>query len=296
MTGMLVLGANGQVGRQLVRGASEQGLAATALTRSDLDITNQQAVEDSVLRLKPDVVVNAAAYTAVDRAESEPEKALAVNAEGPGYLAEACARQGAVLVHLSTDYVFDGKKTGAYTESDEVAPLGVYGRSKEAGEQAIRRHLDRHIILRTSWVYGLDGNNFVKTMLRLATEREEVSVVADQVGCPTWAGDLAGAVFAAAGKRHHRAEDREFFGTFHCAGDGQTSWHGFAEAIFRHARARGFQVPRVLNKISSAEYPAAAPRPANSVLDCSRFAHTYGYRMPRWEESLARMLDGCLKP
>jgi dTDP-4-dehydrorhamnose reductase len=231
----------------------------------------------------PDLVINAAAYTAVDQAEQEPDAAFAINRDGPAALAEACAKIGAPLLHLSTDYVFDGMKAGPYCEDDPVNPLSVYGASKEAGERAIRARLPDHLILRSSWVYAPEGRNFVRTMLRLARECEEVRVVDDQRGSPTAAADIAGALIAAAGRILAGGRD---FGTFHFCGQGATSWHGFAQAIFEVSQGRR---PRLLAVPSSA-YPTPALRPANSVLDCGKFRRSYGISARPWRESLVQCL------
>lgn len=288
---ILLLGGAGQVGLAFRR-AAPVGWTVTAPSRVALDIAEAgcgnalaAAVDDA------DIVINAAAYTAVDKAETEAVAAYAANRNGPARLAQACARRGVPLLHLSTDYVFDGGKAGAYQEDDPVNPLSVYGASKEAGERAIRAALPAHIILRTAWVYGPDRANFVRTMLRLATERSEVRVVADQVGCPTAAADIASALCRVAtdlldGKVNG-------YGTFHLCGNGTTSWHGFAAEIFHQAGRRGHLVPR-LGAISTADYPTSARRPANSVLDCDRLAATYSWRAPTWQDSLGRCLASLL--
>lgn len=270
---LLVLGANGQVGFELGRARLPDGMTLTARDRAGLDITDRKAVFAAVPG--HDLVVNAAAYTAVDRAESERGAAFAANAEAPGHLAEACRKEGAALIHLSTDYVFDGTKPGPYAEDDPVNPLGAYGESKEAGERAVRAALAEHVILRTAWVYGAHGHNFVKTMLRLASERPSLRVVADQRGSPSSAADIAAAILriAAAPKR---------WGTFHFTGGGETTWHGFAEAIVRG------RVP--VEPIATADYPTPARRPANSVLDCGKIAAAYGIVGRPWQVALGEVL------
>ena len=232
---------------------------------------------------KPDLVINAAAYTAVDKAESEPELAFAVNRDGPAALAEACQAIGAPLIHVSTDYVFDGSKRGAYVEEDPVNPASVYGASKEAGESAIRARLPAHVIIRSSWIYAPMGQNFVRTMLRLGRERPELRVVDDQTGSPTAAEELARAVQGAAGALLAGGRD---YGTFHFAGSGSTSWFGLAEAIFELAEGPR---PRLI-PIPTSGYPTPARRPANSVLDSSKFARLYGVTARPWRDSLARCL------
>ena len=219
------------------------------------------------------MVINASAYTKVDRAETDEEAAFRANATGPEILAKACAAAGLPLIHVSTDYVFDGTKSGAYRESDPVAPLGVYGRSKSAGEEAIRRHLPQHVIVRTSWVYGIYGANFLKTILRLAGERDELRIVADQSGCPTSTADLAQALLAVA---QALGEGRAVSGTYHLAGTGVTTWHGFASRIVEAQRPFTGRSPSVV-PIRTEEYPTPAQRPANSELDSALFSRTFGY-------------------
>ena len=238
----------------------------------------------------PDLVINLAAYTAVDRAESQPEAAWAVNCAGAAHIAAACAETATPLIHLSTDYVFDGRKAGSYREDDAVEPLGVYGRSKEAGERAIRVALSDHLILRTAWVFGAFGANFVKTMLRLATERPALRVVADQRGCPTAAGDIAAALIAVAGQ----IESGEVsWGTYHFVGDEAISWHGFAEAILDTAAPRLASRPRV-EAITTDQYPTPARRPMNSVLDCRKIGSAFGISCPPWRTALAGVIRELL--
>ena len=289
---ILLTGANGQVGWELSNCGGQRGLEILALDRSDLDITDPVSVSEEVNRSGVSLVINAAGYTAVDEAESEPELAFAVNRDGPTYLASACGKVGIPLVHISTDYVFDGQKKGAYLETDPVSPLSIYGKSKAAGEVAVREHLPEHVILRTSWIYGVHGHNFVKTMLRLGREREVVQVVADQYGCPTYAADLAETILRVAAQV---LEGRQVhWGTYHYCGKGVTSWHGFAEAIFNLARKYVPLKVKQTEAITTAEYPTAAKRPANSVLDCSLFRSHFGFAPKPWNESLARMLHQVL--
>ena len=255
---LLVLGAGGQVGHELRRLAWPADYHVAAFDRAGVDITQGEAVAAAFERERPDIVINAAAYTAVDRAETEPDVAWAGNCTGPGHLAAACHAAGIPLIHISTDYVFDGSKQGPYREDDPVNPLGVYGRSKEAGDRAVREALPEHVILRTAWVYSAHGHNFVKTMLRVAAERPVLRVVADQIGSPTSAADIAGAIAAivrrvAAGDRH--------WGTYHFAGGGAVTWHGFAEAIFELAAPWRGAPPKV-EAITTADYPTPARRPA----------------------------------
>ncbi len=278
---LLVTGANGQVGRALVeRGGSE----VVGLDRAALDITDREAVRRAVDQHAPDLVVNAAAYTAVDRAESEPDRAFAVNRDGPAYLAEVCASAAVPLVHLSTDYVFDGTKGEPYIETDTPNPLGVYGKSKWTGEEAVRERLDRHIILRTSWVFGTRGASFVRTMLRLMREREHLRVVADQWGNPTAARDIAHAVLQIAQQVGERSEVP--WGTFHFAGQPATTWHGFTEAILEEARRHGPVRTERIEAIPTSAYPTDAPRPADTRLDCTQIAARWGIEAPAWHPAL----------
>jgi len=277
---IVVYGGNGQVGQELVRLAAVRGVPLRAFARSDVDIAEADGVERTLREAKPSLVVNAAAYTKVDLAESEVAAAERGNCHGPRVLAEACAAADIPLIHLSTDYVFDGRKAGAYREDDAVAPLGVYGRTKAAGEEAVRRALTRHIILRTAWVYGEFGHNFLKTMVRLAQERDELRVVADQRGCPTSTRDLAAAILVVAA---HAIACNAGWGTYHCAGTGVVTWHGFAERIIAAQAPLTGRTPRV-TPITASDYPTAAARPANSAFDCSRFAGIFGFSARPWGE------------
>jgi dTDP-4-dehydrorhamnose reductase len=287
---LLLLGCEGQVGQEVCRLAAARGLELTALSRKQLDITNRLAVRDAVERDYA-VVVNAAAYTAVDRAESESTQALAVNRDGARHVAEACRSAGAAVIHLSTDYVFDGRKGAAYRENDPAHPLGVYGRSKLAGEVAVREACRAHAILRTSWVFGTGGTNFVKTMLRLGGERDELSIVADQFGCPTPAAALADAILAAAEQLGPQT-----YGTYHCAGAERTSWYDFAHAIFIAQEAvAGREGPRLV-PITTRDYPTAAARPQDSTLDSSLFQATFGQGPIDWRQGLNDVLRGLLGP
>jgi len=283
VTRVLVTGGNGQVGRSIAELASDARFAALDIAvtnRSTVDITDRAGLNAAFDRLQPDVVINAAAYTSVDAAESDEAAATAVNTDGVASLADLCAAHGARLLHLSTDYVFDGTKDGWYVESDPIAPLGVYGRTKAAGEAAATA-CPAHLILRTSWVYAAHGNNFVKTMLRIGAELPELGVVDDQVGCPTSAHDIAEALL------HLSSMDAN--GTYHLAGADQASWHEFAEAIFAAA-----DLTTTANPISTADYPTIAPRPANSRLDSSALADATGVRLPGWRDSLSGVVSTIL--
>jgi dTDP-4-dehydrorhamnose reductase len=287
---VLVTGADGQLGRELQRKATARKITARAFNRTDLDITDKDAVLEAVTTTKPRVLINAAAYTAVDKAESEPDAAFAINRDGPAHLANACSQTGIPLIHVSTDYVFDGTKDGSYCEDDSLAPLGVYGASKLAGENAIRNSLPQHIILRTAWVYGAHGKNFVKTMLRLAETHSTLRVVNDQHGCPTFAADLADATLDIAQRITSETLPIEGYGTFHCTGSGRTTWSGLAEKIFEFAIPDLDKRPAV-EGIATAEYPTPARRPANSILDCGKLTHTYGITLRPWQDALANMLQ-----
>lgn len=288
---LLVTGRNGQVARALVeRAVTAGGLVVIPVGRPDLDLAAPGDVTALFRRHAPDVVVSAAAHTAVDQAESEPDLAFATNRDGAGAVAAAAAALGVPVIHLSTDYVFDGTKAAPYTEDDPTGPASVYGRSKLAGERAVALAQPDHAILRTSWVYAAEGRNFVRTMLRLAEGREEIGVVADQHGAPTYAPDIGDAVMGVARNLLARPGDPALRGIFHMSGSGETTWAGFAEEIFRLSAARGGPKARV-RPIATADYPTPAARPANSRLDGSRLARTHGITMPDWREALGRCMD-----
>jgi len=286
---ILVFGCNGQVGREVLRAAPPE-FSVAGIDRAEADITDPNAVARALDAHSPAIAINAAAYTAVDQAESERDRAFAVNRDGAGIIAKACAARGVALFHLSTDYVFDGTKRGAYVEDDPIAPLSVYGRSKAEGEAAVRAALDRHVILRTEWVYAAHGKNFVRTMLRLGDERDELRIVDDQRGSPTSARSIARTILAVA---RNLAARPNGFGTFHYTDAGETSWRGFAEAIFRHAAASGRRVPKLV-PIATADYPTPARRPLNSVLDCRRVESVHAVRRTSWQEELAAVMDELL--
>ena len=289
---VLLFGANGQVGRETQALAAERDIALVALDRAGVDIADPAAVARALEANRPDVVINAAAYTAVDKAESEPELATRANAMAPGLIAERCARYRIPMIHISTDYVFDGTKVGAYVESDPIKPLGVYGRTKAAGEAAVRAATERHLILRTSWDYGIHGANFLKTMLRLAGDRDRLTIVADQKGCPTATRDIAEGLMAAA---EAAAGGTARWGTYNLAGTGATTWHGFASEIVRRAARHTGRNPEVA-PITTADYPTPAQRPANSELDSSLFERTFGFRAAPWETRVAEVVDRLLAP
>ncbi len=289
---IIIIGAQGQVGWELTRRAPALGHDMLAWDVAELDITDAAAVDRQLAASGVEVVINAAAYTAVDKAEQEPELAFAVNRDGPAHLAAACARLNIPLLHISTDYVYDGRKPGPYVENDTVTPLGVYGASKLAGDEAVRRLLRRHLILRVSWVFGIHGHNFVKTILRLAREREELRVVADQYGCPTFAGDIADTLLELAG-RGAEIDACDGWGVYHYCGEPATTWHGFASAIVELARARELLPVKTVTAITTADYPTPAARPANSVLDCARLAARLGIQPRPWRVGLEALLDVC---
>ncbi len=292
---LLVFGGNGQVGQELLRALAPLG-PVVATTRSGkladgseceiADFDTPENLLGLLDRLRPSVVINAAAYTAVDKAEQESEAAFRANALAPGVIAQWCAAHGVPMVHYSTDYVFNGQGTAPYMEDEATAPLGVYGSSKRAGEEAVRAAGGRHLIFRTAWVYASHGGNFLRTMLRVGAERDELRVVADQVGTPTPAALIADVTAQAL------QHSGKLSGTWHLTASGQTSWHGFAEAIFAEAVAMGVlaKAPAV-QPISSAEYPTPAKRPAWSVLDNRKLQHDFGIELPAWQAGLHRVMS-----
>lgn len=284
---ILIIGSAGQVGSELVARAGDQALAADV---QQLDICDQAAVSHYLQQHQPAIVINAAAYTAVDKAEQEVESAFAVNRDGPRHLANACRIAGIPLLHLSTDYVFDGKQTTPYLEIDPPSPQGIYARSKCEGEEEIRTHLPEHIILRISWVFGVHGNNFVKTILRLARERPELRIVADQHGCPTEASVVADALLDLA-RRHLKGTPLPW-GTYHYTGTPGTTWHGFATEIIDQAAVLGMIGRKPLvHPIKTEEYPLPSPRPANSMLDCTQAELVLGLERKDWRHGLQYVLQ-----
>jgi dTDP-4-dehydrorhamnose reductase len=291
MTRVLVFGGGGQVGRELLSARLSSGWTIAGRNHQSADITDRAAVDRAVAEARPDIVINAAAYTAVDRAESERDAAYAVNETGASHVAAASAGAGVPLIHLSTDYVFDGTKTDAYVEEDATNPLSVYGSSKEAGERAVRAVQPRHVILRTSWVFAAHGANFVRTMLRLGVERPELRTVADQRGGPTAAPDIAATCIRVA---EALVAGRAECGTYHYAGAPVTTWHGFASAIFAAAAAHGRPAPK-LAQIATAEYKTAARRPANSELDCAKIERVFGIARPDWRPALTAVVAELMR-
>jgi dTDP-4-dehydrorhamnose reductase len=283
---ILLLGQHGQLSRELQ--ARLQGQAELlVLGSAQLDLRQPQQIRQQLRSLRPDLIINAAAHTAVDQAESEPEQAFAINATAPGILAEEAADLGAPLLHYSTDYVFDGRKASPYNEDDAPNPLSVYGRSKLAGEQAIVAVGGAHLILRTSWVYARHGRNFLLTMQRLLQERDSLDVVADQIGAPTWAGSIAQATEHLL--QHWQAGQAGPWGIYHLTALGETSWFGFASAIAAQLQAQGKSVA-ALQAIPSSAYPTPAQRPLNSRLDCSRLQRDWQIQLPHWQTALAECL------
>ena len=285
---VLVTGGSGQLATEL---AAQGGARVHCVGRPGFDFDRPETVAASFAAADPWLVVNAAAYTAVDAAETDVDAAYRANRDGPADLASLCAAAGIPLIHVSTDYVYAGDKPTPYVETDPTGPPGVYGASKLAGETAVLQSGARAIILRTAWVYGATGRNFVRTMLNLARTRDEVRVVADQRGCPTAAADLAAAILSIAARLETDGWRDEFAGVFHAAGSGETTWHGLAEAVFDKAARHGAKVPASVVPIATAEYPTPARRPANSRLDCTRLRATFGIRLPRWRDSLGRTID-----
>lgn len=285
---LLVTGANGQLGWEIARQLGGKKLQGALFTRRQLDITDPIALKRTFQAEKPGLLINAAAYTQVDLAESDPSAAFRVNRDAPGRLAECCASAGIPMIHFSTDYVFDGTQNEPYTETDPVSPHGIYARSKAAGESHVRAHLAHHLILRTSWVYGVHGSNFVNTMLRLGKEKSRIGVVADQFGSPTGAADLAATALRIAEKI--RDTGAVAWGTYHYCGLGIISWYEFAKAVFRHAAAFGYPHQPEVFPITTAQYPTPAPRPAYSALDCTRIFEQLGIQPVPWQERLVTVL------
>lgn len=294
---VLVFGVNGQVGSEIAhafarfKNTAHIDLDVRGATRSDLDLNSLEGIKPFLVKMEPDFVINAAAYTSVDKAESEENLAITANASSVREIADYCRHGDVPLLHISTDYVFDGKCDEPYRESDEIGPMGVYGRSKFAGEQAVRELVSKHIILRTAWVFGVRGNNFVKTMLRLAKDKRELSIVADQVGAPTSSRAISVAIVGIVLQMLDADIDDERWGTYHFSGYPYASWADFADEIFNQACKLGVigSSPAV-NRIPALEYPTPAKRPANSRLDCSKLRNTFGIEPDDWKRSLAEML------
>jgi dTDP-4-dehydrorhamnose reductase len=292
VTRILLTGKNGQVGWELQRTLATLG-DVVALDRAGLDLADPDSIRRAVREHQPNLIVNAAAYTAVDKAESEPDLAMAINGTAPGILAEEAKRLGAALIHYSTDYVFDGRKNGPYTEDDPPHPLNVYGQTKLAGERAIQAAGPSHLILRPSWVYGSRGNNFLLTILRLAKERDELRIVNDQIGAPVWCrfvAEVTAQLIAQCYGYPQHAWDAGVSGIYHMTAAGQTSWHGFAQAILESAALSRRHTPRV-TPIPSTEYLAPARRPKNSLLSSTKLHRVFGLTLPAWDTGLRFCLD-----
>ncbi len=287
---ILIFGKSGQVATELAVAPWKPGAKLHFLGRGDLDLerATQDEIAGIIRRIGPSLAINAAAYTAVDKAETEPDIAFALNAAAPGLIAQSCAQAEIPLIHISTDYVFDGAKNAPYVETDPVNPISIYGASKEAGEQAVREAGPRHIILRTAWVYSPHGQNFVKTMLRLGAARQELDIVDDQIGSPTSAADIAQTIAQIA--HNLPTQGPPNFGTYHFCAAGHTSWYGFASAIFDEARMRARQAPEQINPIPTSAYPTLAKRPQNSRLSCAKLSTNFGVTPQSWRKSL----DVCL--
>lgn len=284
MAKFLITGAKGQVGHCLTQQLTGKA-EILAVDRDELDITNQSAVKKIVETFKPDVIINAAAHTAVDRAESEVELSEAINVKGPQYLAEAANEIGAVILHISTDYVFEGSGSGEYKEDDQTNPQGVYGRTKLEGEIAVQQANPRSIILRTAWVFGEHGHNFVKTMLRLAKDRDSLGIVGDQFGGPTYAGDIAKTLIEIANQILAGKENA--FGVYHFTGKPYVSWYEFAKAIFAEAELQNIiEKSPLVNSIATCDYPTPAKRPANSRLDLTKIKQTFNIEPSNWQVAL----------
>ena len=281
---ILITGCNGQVGKCLVHQLKEK-VELLAVGREELDIKRRDDVMTMVFDFKPDFIINAAAFTAVDRAEEEFELAYAVNCDGPKFLAEASASIGAVILHISTDYVFSGNKKGLYLEDEITKPMSIYGKSKLAGEQAIIEYNKKHIILRTAWVFSEHGKNFVKTMMCLAKDKDALNIVSDQYGGPTYAGDIAHALVSVINFLWSKSE-QQYYGIYHFCGEPHVNWFDFAKAIFSEAEAQSLLAMPKLTPIPTAMYPTSAVRPANSKLDCSKIYKTFGIKPSNWNFAL----------
>lgn len=290
---LLCIGQTGQVARSLCERSDALGINLVARGRPELDLSKPETLEAVVAEYQPSIIINAAAYTAVDQAETDREAAFAINAEAVKKVARIADESEIPLIHISTDYVFDGSNSHPYSESDPVNPLGVYGASKFAGEEAVRSFADRHIILRTAWVFSPFGKNFVKTMLRLAADRDSVSVVSDQYGNPTSAIDIADGILQICGQISN-AESPVRYGTYHMTGSGAATWADLAESVFEIYEQNSGKKTAV-SRISSAEYPTPVERPKNSVLDCTKLEAGFGIRLPDWQDSVRSVVSRLVK-
>jgi dTDP-4-dehydrorhamnose reductase len=293
---ILITGSNGQVGFELQRSLAPLG-EVIALDRSRCDLADPESVRAAIREVRPNVIVNSAAYTAVDKAEADEVTAQAVNGDAPGIIGEEAAKLGALVIHYSTDYVFDGTQLGAYLETDTTNPLSVYGRTKLAGENALAASGARHLIFRTSWVFGAYGKNFIKTILRLALERSELKIVADQFGAPTGSALLADTSAQIASRFLFQAAEDFPCGVYHLTAAGETSWHGFARYVVEKAVGAGLGLQACADSIlpiSTRDYPTPAVRPANSRLETAKFRNTFGLQSPDWTQGVDQVLDVIL--
>ena len=293
---ILVTGKNGQVGHELMRSLAPLG-QVVGVDVKECDLAQSGAIDALLERVRPDIIVNPAAYTEVDKAESEPTIAHAVNAQAPKLLARYASRHNIPIIHFSTDYVFDGKKDLAYVEEDEANPKSVYGKTKWLGEEAVRKMAAKHIIIRTSWVFGSHGVNFLKTMLKLAQERDRLSVVSDQFGAPTSARLLADAVAQIVTELGEPGSYRKY-GTYHVAARGETSWHGYAKVVVEKAIKHGMVIkinPKEIKPISSREYPMPAPRPSNSRLDTTKVSTVFSVSLHKWQDEVEKVIQELVK-
>ena len=293
---ILVTGKNGQVGHELMRSLAPLG-QVVGVDVKECDLAQSGAIDALLERVRPDIIVNPAAYTEVDKAESEPTIAHAVNAQAPKLLARYAARHNIPIIHFSTDYVFDGKKESAYVEDDEANPKSVYGKTKWLGEEAVRKMAAKHIIIRTSWVFGSHGVNFLKTMLKLAQERDKLSVVSDQFGAPTSARLLADAVAQMVTELGEPGSYRKY-GTYHVAARGETSWHGYAQVVVEKAIKHGMAIkinPKDIKPISSKEYPMPAPRPSNSRFDTTKVSTVFSVSLHKWQDEVDKVIQELVK-
>lgn len=289
----IISGANGQVGWELTRKSRIDKIEIAGFSHKMLDITNICSIQNIVDKYQPDIFINAAAYTKVDQAESEPDMAFAVNRTGPANIASVCKKLKIPLIHISTDYVFDGSNPKPYTEEHPVSPIGVYGKSKWEGEKIIRETLLSHIIIRVSWVFGMHGNNFVKTMLRLGKTNNPIKIVDDQKGCPTPARDIAAVIWKMV-ELIINAKDQSLWGTYHYCGSGATTWYGFAKEIFTLAEPLLYYRSPDIIPVTTSEYPTLAKRPANSVLSCEKIKNKMGIIIQPWTTELYNVLKGII--
>jgi len=292
---LLIAGWQGQVARGLVEAAPAcPDVTACAVGRAALDICSARSIERALAQIEPSIVINSAAYTAVDKAETDADRAFALNRDGARLLADAAARRGIPIIHISTDYVYDGRKVSSYVEDDAPGPATVFGRSKLEGEAAVRHANPKHVILRTAWVFSPTGRNFVKTMLAQAAEHERVRVVDDQRGSPTYAPHLVAAILELARQLSGKKADEGPWGVYHAAGTGTTTWRGLAEEVFRRSAALGGPAAEV-EPILSADYPTPAQRPANSQLNCAKLERTFGLRLPEWQAGVAECVERLVR-